>query len=252
MTVDKILALIPARGGSKGIPRKNIVELGGKPLIAYSIEQALASRLINRVIVSTDDEEIAEISRECGADVPFMRPGEFAQDLSPDIDVFRHALTWLEGNEGYVPDIVLHLRPTCPFRKVETIDRAIELLVNTPEADALRSVCVTSQTPYKMWRIVDGYMKPLLSIPGIAEPFNMPRQVLPKVYRQFGYVDIVRTEVITKRGKMSGNKILPFIIEEEWVDIDYPEDLIEAEKLLLKRQQHGPDEDKPQPKRYAT
>lgn len=248
----KILALIPARGGSKGIPRKNIVELGGRPLIVYSIEQALASCLINRVIVSTDDEEIAEIARKYGAEVPFMRPKEFAQDLSPDIDVFRHALTWLESNGEYVPDIILNHRPVFPFREVETIDQAIELLVNTPEADALRSVCVPSQSPYKMWRIVDGYMKPLLPVLGIAESFNMPRQVLPEVYWQIGYVDIVRTEVITKRGKMSGDHILPFIIEEEWVDIDYPEDLIRAEKLLLKRQRHGPDEDKPWPKRYAT
>jgi len=248
----KVLALIPARGGSKGIPRKNIVKLGNRPLIAYSIEQALASYLINRVIVSTDDKEIAEISRKYGAEVPFIRPKEFAQDLSPDIDVFRHALTWLESNEGYVPDIVLNHRPVFPFRKVETINKAIELLVNTPEADALRSVCVPSQNPYKMWRIIDGYMKPLLSVPGIAEPFNMPRQALPEVYWQIGYVDIVRTEVIINKGKMSADNILPFIIEEEWVDIDYLDDLIRAEKLLLKRQRHSSDEDKPRPKRYAT
>ena len=136
----KILALIPARGGSKGIPRKNIVNLCGKPLIAYSIEQALASKWINRVIVSTDDEEIVAISRQYGAEVPFMRPEEFAQDLSPDIDVFRHALQWLETNEGYIPDIVLNHRPVCPIRKVETIDRAIELFINTQHDDSLLSV----------------------------------------------------------------------------------------------------------------
>ena len=248
----KILAIIPARGGSKGIPRKNIVNLCGKPLIAYSIEQALASKWINRVIVSTDDEEIADIARKYGADVPFMRPKEFAQDLSPDIDVFRHALEWLQTNEGYIPDIVLNHRPICPIRKVETIDRAIELFVNTPEADSLRSVCIPSQTPYKMWKIVNGYMKPLLKLAGVAEPFNLPRQDLPEVYWQLGYVDMVRAEVITQKGKMSGDKILAFIIDEEWVDIDYEEDIVEAEKLLMKRQGLNSNEGKSSVRRHAV
>ena len=232
----KILALIPARGGSKGIPRKNIINLCGKPLIVYSIEQALASKFINRVIVSTDDEEIADIARKNGAEIPFMRPKEFAQDLSPDFDVFYHALEWLEKNEGYIPGIVLNHRPVCPVRNVEVIDRAIELFINTPAADSLRSVCTPAQTPYKMWKIVDGYIKPLLKLPGISEPFNLPRQILPEVYWQFGYVDMVRTEVITKKKKMSGNKILPFIIEEEWVDIDSVDDIKKAEELLMGRQ----------------
>ena len=247
----EILALIPARGGSKGIPRKNIVNLCGKPLIAYSIEQALASRWINRVIVSTDDEEIAAISRQYGAEVPFMRPGEFAHDLSPDIDVFRHALQWLEANEGYIPEIVLNHRPVCPIRKVETIDRAIELFMNTPQADSLRSVCTPAQTPYKMWKIVDGYMKPLLELPGVAEPYNQPRQALPEVYWQLGYVDMVRAEVITQKGKMSGDRILPFIVEEEWVDIDYEEDIVEAERLLGQMQEKGSAGGKPAAKRHA-
>jgi len=133
----EILALIPARGGSKGIPRKNIKVVAGKPLIAYSIEQALASRFITRTIVSTDDPEIAQVAREFGAKVPFMRPGEFAQDLSPDIDVFRHALKWLRDRDGYACDLVVHLRPTGPVRRVELIDQAIELILNDPEADSL-------------------------------------------------------------------------------------------------------------------
>ncbi|MFC1988628.1 cytidylyltransferase domain-containing protein [Chloroflexota bacterium] len=231
----KILALIPARGGSKGIPRKNIKDLCGKPLIAYSIKQALASKWNNRVIVSTDDAEIADIAKKYGAEIPFMRPAEYAQDLSPDIDVFRHALKWVKANEGYIPDIVLHFRPTCPIRNVETIDRAIELFVNTPEADSLRSVRTPIQTPYKMWKIADGFMKPLLELPGVVEPYNLPRQSLPEVYCQTPYLDIVRAGVILNEGKMNGNKILPFIIEEEWVDIDYPEDFKVAEGLLKKK-----------------
>ena len=109
---NQILALIPARGGSKGVPRKNVMMLDGKPMIAYSILQAQASQRINRVVVSTDDEEIAAVAREWGAEVPFMRPAEYAQDLSPDIDVFRHALTWLRDNQNYEPEMVVHLRPT--------------------------------------------------------------------------------------------------------------------------------------------
>src|SRR5437867_12897651 len=130
----EILALIPARGGSKGIPRKNIKVVAGKPLIAYSIEQALASRFITRTIVSTDDPEIAKVARDFGADVPFMRPSEFAQDLSPDIEVFRHALESLRKSERYVCELVVHLRPTGPVRRVELIDRAIETMLGDPEA----------------------------------------------------------------------------------------------------------------------
>src|SRR5688500_18404649 len=116
---DRVMALIPARGGSKGIPRKNLLMIAGKPLIAYTILQALAATRINRVIVSTDDEEIARVSREWGAEVPFVRPSHFAGDHSPDIDVFRHALEWLAQTEGYQLEMVVHLRPTCP-----TIGRA--------------------------------------------------------------------------------------------------------------------------------
>lgn len=248
----KILAIIPARGGSKGIPRKNIVNLCGKPLIAYSIEQAISSKFINRVIVSTDDDEIAEISARFGAEVPFKRPSEYAQDLSPDIDVFRHALKWLEENQKYVPNIVLNHRPVCPVRKVEVMDKAIEIFINTPESDALRSVCLPAQTPYKMWKIVDGYLQPLLCLPEFSESFNMPRQILPKVYWQFGYVDMVKTEVITKKGRMSGDRILPFIIEDEWVDIDTEEDLKEAERLLNKMKSGKPDESERRGQRYSA
>lgn len=227
--MNNIMALIPARGGSKGLPRKNIVNLCGKPLIAYSIEQALASKYINRTIVSTDDGEIAEISLRYGAEVPFIRPSEFAQDLSTDIDVFYHALVWLRDNEGYVPDIVLNHRATFPIRKVELIDAAIEKLLAS-DADSLRSVCVAKESPYKMWLIDDGYMKPVTNYPA-QEFFNRPRQELPIAYWQIGYVDVIRSHVIFQR-RMSGDKIIPFIIDEEFVDIDYEEDLVEAERLL--------------------
>ena len=174
---ERILAIIPARGGSKGIPRKNVMLVGGKPLIAHSILQARNSERINRVLVSTDDEEIAAVAREWGAEVPFVRPSEYAQDLSPDIDVFRHALDWLQRREGYEPEMVVHLRPTGPVREVALIDKAIGLLASQPEADALRSVSVAVQTPYKMWRITpQGHLDPVLRVEGTADCQSQPRQ----------------------------------------------------------------------------
>ncbi|MCL4559711.1 MAG: acylneuraminate cytidylyltransferase family protein [Chloroflexi bacterium] len=187
----EVLALIPARGGSKGIPRKNILPILGKPLIAYSILQARQSKWITRTIVSTDDPEIAQVAREFEAETPFLRPTEFAQDLSLDLEVFKHALEWLRDHEGYICDLVVHLRPTGPVRRVELIDEAVRLMLEHPEADALRSVSIPDQTPYKMWRIEGEYLKPLLSLPGVEEPYCMPRQTLPEVYWQNGYVDII-------------------------------------------------------------
>lgn len=229
----KILALIPARGGSKGIPRKNLLRIGGKPLIAYSILQAKTSRHINRVLVSTDDPEIAEVSQKWGAEVPFIRPAEFAQDLSPDIDVFRHALEWLETHENYRPDAVVHLRPPGPVRKVELIDEAISLLLAHPEADAVRSVRRALQTPYKMWRISDsGCLEPLLRIAGMPDCQSVPRQMLPQVFWQSGYVDVIRPRALLEENSMWGACALPFIVEEEIFEIDYPEDIPAVEQAL--------------------
>ena len=232
----EILALIPARGGSKGIPRKNLIPIAGKPLIAYSIEQALQSRWITRVIVSTDDEEIASVSRSFGAETPFLRPAEYAQDLSIDLEVFQHALSWLRDQEGYTCDLVVHLRPTGPVRRVDVIDQAIQEMLNHPEADALRSVSVPPLTPYKMWRISDGTLQPLLSVPGLAEPYCMPRQTLPEVYWQNGYVDIVRPATILDMGLMAGRTILPFITHEPILELDYRESIPAIEEALHKMQ----------------
>ena len=232
----KILALIPARGGSRGIIRKNVRVVAGKPLIAFSIEQALSSSLINRVIVSTDDEEIASVSGEWGAEVPFMRPAEFAQDLSPDIDVFVHALRWLQEHEGYEPDIVVHLRPPVPVRTVEVIDKAVQMFIDHPEADSLRSICSPLQSPYKMWRIEDGLLQPLLTLDGVSESYNMARQSLPAVYRQSGYIDITRPRTVLEMGMMNGRVILPFFVEERGVDLDYEEDLEKLEAFFASNQ----------------
>lgn len=232
MSDPEILALVPARGGSKSIPRKNVIAVGGKPLIAHSIEQARTSRFVTRTVVSTDDAEIAAVARTYGADVPFMRPAEYAQDMSPDIDVFRHALRWLADHEGYRPDLVVHLRPTGPVRRVALIDQAIALMLEHPDADALRSVSVPVQTPYKMWRIDGGRLRPLLTVEGVTEPYCMPRQSLPEVWWQNGYVDIIRPRVISEMGLMCGHTILPFIVNEPILEIDYVESLPLVEKAL--------------------
>ena len=227
------LVIIPARGGSKSIPRKNIKDFAGYPLIAYSIAAGLAADSISRVIVSTDDEEIAEVARNYGAEVPFLRPEEFSRDNTPDLPVFQHALEWLQSNEEYRPNIVVQLRPTSPLRRKELIDQAVLRLLERPEADSIRTICIPFQNPYKMWRIsADGFMKPLLSI-DLPEPYNLPRQALPEIYWQTGYVDAAWSETILDKNSMTGDAILPLVIgAEEWIDIDSPDDWVRAERLF--------------------
>jgi CMP-N-acetylneuraminic acid synthetase len=236
-----ILAIIPARGGSKGIPRKNVMMLAGKPLIAHSILQAKASARINRIIVSTDDDEIASVAREWGAETPFMRPAEYAQDLSPDIDVFHHALTWLKDHEGYEPCLVVHLRPTGPVRRIELVDGAIDLLASHEEADAVRSVTLAAQSPYKMWRIeANGYLEPLLRLPNLPDCQSMPRQSLPITYWQNGYVDVIRPRAILEKGSMWGDRALPFVMDESLFELDYPENIPAVEAALQNCDQDAP------------
>ena len=240
MVRPEILAIVPARGGSKSIPRKNLIPVGGKPLIAYSIEQARTSRLVTRAIVSTDDAEIADVARAHGGEVPFLRPAEYAQDTSPDIDVFRHALQWLVDHEGYRPELVVHLRPTGPVRRVELIDQAIALMLEHPEADALRSVSAPIQTPYKMWRIEDGYLRPLLTVEGVTESYCAPRQSLPDVWWQNGYVDIIRPRSILELGLMCGHTVVPFVVDEPILEIDYAESLPLVEEALARLKTDAP------------
>lgn len=230
--MTSVLALIPARGGSKGVPRKNLRPLAGRPLITYSIEQALASSLIDRVIVSTEDREIAEAAIVAGAEVPFMRPAELADDLTPDLPVFVHALQWLQAEEGYNPELVVHLRATSPLRNVALIDDAIRLMLDRAEADAMKSVSRPLQTPYKMWTLSGDYLAPLLVFPSHEEAYNLPRQQLPQVFWQDGYVDIVRPRVILEEGLMHGRKIIPFFTPEGHIEIDRQEDFDAAEAAL--------------------
>jgi len=205
--MTEILAIIPARGGSKGIPRKNIRDFAGYPLIAYSISAGLKSELVTRVIVSTDDDEIAEVARKYGAETPFMRPSLFAEDNTTDLPVFEHALNWLAENEDYHPDIVVQLRPTSPIRPPSCVDSAIRILLANPDADSVRGVVPVGQNPHKMWRLPDGENAPmqnLLDVAGIAEPYNAPRQSLPPIYWQTGHVDAIRPHTILTQKSMTG------------------------------------------------
>jgi YrbI family 3-deoxy-D-manno-octulosonate 8-phosphate phosphatase len=230
----EILALIPARGGSKSIPRKNIRPLAGHPLIAYSIAAGRQSRLVTRTIVSTDDEEIAAVARQYGAEVPFLRPAEFAQDNTTDFPVFTHALSWLKENEDYQPEIIVQLRPTSPIRPPECVDGAIQLLLDNPSADSVRGIVPSGQNPFKMWRVDEnGQMRPLLSVPGIPEPFNAPRQALPQTYWQTGHIDAIRTRAILEKNSLSGETILPLHIDPRYtIDIDTLKDWLRAEGLV--------------------
>jgi N-acylneuraminate cytidylyltransferase len=232
--LTEVLAIIPARGGSKSIPRKNIRPFAGHPLIAYSIAAARAAETVTRVIVSTDDEEIAAVARRYGAETPFLRPVEFSQDNTPDLPVFQHALQWLDEHEAYRPEILVQLRPTSPFRRVAHIDAAVYRLIERPEADSVRTVCIPFQNPFKMWRIDPyGYMEPLIQFHGADEPYNMPRQALPEVYWQTGYVDAAWSDTILTKNSMTGDRILPLVIDpSEWIDIDSPDDWRRAERML--------------------
>ena len=232
----EVLAIIPARGGSKGIPHKNIKLFAGYPLIAYSIAAGLQSELTTRVIVSTDDEEIAEIARKWGAETPFLRPAEFAADNTLDLPVFQHALSWLKEHENYVPDIVLQLRPTSPARPRTLVDEAVKLLMAHPEADSVRGVVPADENPHKMWRVdpKTGLMNGLLKVDGIDEPYNAPRQKLPPVYWQTGHIDAIRPERTFMAGdSMSGKNILPLFLDPAFtIDIDTPFDWVRYEWMV--------------------
>jgi N-acylneuraminate cytidylyltransferase len=227
----EVLAIVPARGGSKGLPRKNLVDFLGRPLVTWSIEAGLRSRLVNRVVVSTDDDEIADCALQAGAEVPFRRPAEFASDDATDLPVFAHALEWHAREEGYVPELVVQLRPTSPVRPPGLVDEGIERLTADPDADSLRVVCEPANNPFKMWRLGERYLEPLVDS-GITEQYNRPRQELPKVYWQIGTLDVIRTATITQMQSMSGRRILPMIVDSTIaVDIDDARSLAHAESV---------------------
>jgi CMP-N-acetylneuraminic acid synthetase len=237
MTSPEILVIIPARGGSKGIPRKNIRPFAGFPLIAYSIAAGVGCRRVSRVIVSTDDLEIAEVARSYGAETPFLRPAELAADNTSDLPVFQHALSWLNENGNYLPDLVIHLHATSPVRPVDCLDRGIQLMVDRPGVDCVRSVVTPSQNPFKMWQINEqgGQMTPLLHVDGLEEPYNTPRQRLPSAYLQTGHTNVIQAKTILS-GSMTGRLIMALIIDPQYeIDLDTLEDWQYGEWVVAHR-----------------
>lgn len=233
--MPEILCIIPARCGSKGIKHKNIKIFNNKPLLVWSIEQAQKSLYDMRIIVSTDSEEYATIAKQYGAEVPFLRPSNISKDLSIDFEWAQHAVNWLHTNENYTSDIILHLRPTQPLRKVKDIDTCLQVFIkNRHQYDSLRSVVPFEKSPYKMYSIQNNTLFPLFKkIKKIIEPYNQCRQTLPDTYLHNGYIDILNTSIIAN-GTISGDKILPFVMKKTaTIDIDTYEDWNRATNLVL-------------------
>jgi CMP-N,N'-diacetyllegionaminic acid synthase len=230
----KTLALIPARGGSKGVPKKNIRPLSGYPLIAYSIAASLRCEGIERTIVSTDSEEIAEIARFYGAEVPFMRPSEFAHDRSPNIDFILHALDWLKKNEGTEPEYIVQVLPTTPLRDPRLMNQAIGAIRSNPAATSLRSVHELPEPPQKMMGISDGFLTGFFPDDPRPEYYNLPRQTFPPAFHPNGYVEIIRTSYARGGGGLFGPRVLAFITPVT-VEIDLPEEFEYLEYYIEKK-----------------
>jgi CMP-N-acetylneuraminic acid synthetase len=229
-----VVALIPARGGSKGIPHKNILDLGGFPLIAYSIVAAKLSKSINRVIVSTDSRKIAEVALKYGAEVPFLRPKKYAGPKSTDLEFVQHALKWFQKKEKLVPDYLVQLRPTTPLRDPKKIDDAVRLILKNPDATSLRSGYELRESPYKFLKLDKGYFKGLFPNDPRPEYYNLPRQAFSPVYQPNGYVDILVTNSILKSKTLHGKRILGFVTEDVG-ELDKADDIEKIEYLLKKK-----------------
>lgn len=229
--MSEIVAVIPARSGSKGVVDKNIMLLAGHPLIAYTIAAARLAKNIDRVIVSTDLEKYAQIAREYGAEVPFLRPPEISGDNSTDYEWVKHALDWMQDKEGFIPNYLVHLRPTTPLREVDVIDNAIRYMMKNANATALRSAHKTHLTPYKMFKLKGEYMRPFLSYEGFKEFYNLPRQIFEEAYIPNGYVDVLRPCVFMNTGLLHGDRIKLWETEEI-PDIDTISDFNYAHNLL--------------------
>jgi len=229
--MPSIVALIPARSGSKGVPHKNIKLLGGHPLIEWSIAACKAAASIDTVIVSTDSEEYAQLSRKMGAEVPFLRPAEIAGDRSTDYDFIKHALDWFSQN-GSEPEYIVHVRPTTPFRDPALIEQAVSAFINHSQATALRSVHPMSESAYKTFEIAPGgQLKRVACESTELDVANNPRQQFPTTYIANGYVDVLATAFIRKTQLIHGDHVLPFITPVV-AEVDTKEDFFMLEMEL--------------------
>ncbi len=232
----KILAVITARAGSKGIPGKNIKPLGGKPLIAYTINVAKQSKLITDLIVSTDGEDIAKVSREYGAEVPFIRPPELAADNTPHAPVMRHAIEFMEKEKSITYDYAVILQPTSPFRTVEDIDETLKKLIGSGAESAVTLVDVGDFHPVKAKKLEGDRVLPFF----MPEPEGVRRQDLPKAYRRSGAVYAMKRDLLMKENKIYGEHIVGHVVpEDRSVDINSPIDWLRAEQMILNLRKEG-------------
>ena len=227
----KVVALIPARAGSKGVPNKNILPLGGHSLLAWSIEACLKSSRIDRVIVSTDSAEYAALAIKLGAEAPFLRPVEISGDRSTDYDFIVHAMDWFAAEKGE-PEYLVHIRPTTPLRDPKMIDDAVAAFMAAPDATALRSVHEMSESAYKTFEIATGGQLKRLGVDNTElDSANNARQQFPSTYQANGYVDVLSTAFIRKAKLIHGNHVIPFITPTV-VEVDTEDDFAHLEFQL--------------------
>jgi CMP-N,N'-diacetyllegionaminic acid synthase len=231
MSGQRVVAIVPARGGSKGVVGKNVRPLGGYPLIAWSIAAAKLCPQIDRVVVSTDSDSIAALARNYCAEVPFMRPAELAGDRSPDRDFVIHALDWFKSNEGAEPDFLVHLRPTTPLRDPVKMNEAVKMILNSRTATALRSAYALAESPHKMLQVENGYLTGFFPEDPRPEYYNMPRQNFPTAYQPDGYIDILRSSFVRSGTSLHGTRMLAYVTPFT-VEVDRPEDFDHLEFKL--------------------
>lgn len=231
-----IIAIIPARGGSEGVQKKNIRTLHGKPLIQYTIDAAKESNMLNHVMVSTDDSDIAEIAVSLGAEVPFMRPAEYALSKSSDADVLKHALYWIDNNCDVLPDLIVYLRPTTPFKTGQLIDDCIRKVMDDIDCSGLRTVTLAEGKGHPYWMFKPENNRLVSFIPNISIENFFQRQLLPTCYALNGMVDILRPEIIRNNNNIFGDHIIYEEVPKEIaVDIDTEIDLLWAEFIFSQK-----------------
>lgn len=228
--MTEIAALITARKNSKRVPGKNMKHLWDEPLISHTFKAALGSKLIGKIFLTTDDHQIIEYAAKFpGIEVPFIRPSELAEDNSTDIEVFNHALNFFKMHD-YKPEILVHLRPTSPLRTSTHIDSAIKLMLANPDATSVRSVRKIDHSIFKLYFLREKFLE-FLDANDISNARDMPNQILPETYAHIGYVDIVKASTILELKSMTGNKIMPFIINNGEPGINYLKDFDYYESL---------------------
>jgi CMP-N,N'-diacetyllegionaminic acid synthase len=231
-----ILSVITARGGSKGIPRKNIKKLGDRPLIAYTIDAAKKSDLITNLIISTDDKEIADVARKYGADAPFIRPKELSEDSTPHLPVIRHAISFMEDKLGTVFDYVVILQPTSPFRTKEDLDGTIQKLIDTGADSAVSLVEIEENHPVKIKKLEGDRVLPY----SVEEVAGTRRQDLPVAYKRSGAVYAIKRDLIMEKNELYGEYTVGHIVpKDRSIDIDSPFDWLKAEYMLNNLKKKG-------------